>query len=204
MSASYGVALVTAATGTAVTLSEARRQCGLPEDYAYHDSHLLALINAAQSYVERHTARALISSTWDYTMERFPYGDEPLWLPKSPLASVTSVKYYDADGTQQTWTSSEYVVFTDRQPGCIRLASDAAWPSVGTRPQPVTVRFVAGYLSASAVPADLRACLLLLIEQWFTHRGATEERQQYAVPHAVDALLEAWRVGDEFHCYAGG
>lgn len=199
----YGIALATAATSTAITLTEARRQCGLPEDYAYHDAHLLSLIKAATSYVERQTARALISQTLDYTIERFPYGDEPLYLPRSPLSSVTSVKYYDTNGTQQTMASADYVVFTDREPGYIRLAADAEWPTCGTRPQPVTVRFVAGYSAASAVPEDLRALLLLLVAHWFENRqGGVTGTIHTALPHSIDALLTAWRVGDEFHQYA--
>lgn len=203
MSGGYGLSLVTAATSTAVTLAEARRQCGLPEDYAYHDALLSSLIRAATSYVERYTGRAIMSQTFDYSCQNFPYGDDPLYLPRSPLSSVTSVKYYDANETQQTWSSSNYIVFADREPGMVMLAATATWPVIGLRPMPVTVRFVAGYSSASAVPEDLRALLLLLIAHWFENRqGNIIGTSVSALPHSIDALLTAWRVGDEFHQYA--
>ncbi len=49
-------------------------------------------------------------------------------LPKGTLQKVTSIKYIDANGTQQTLAATEYTVDTVEVPGRVRLAFGKYWP----------------------------------------------------------------------------
>lgn len=200
---SYGIALVTAASpAIAVTAAEAKTHCRIDSGITDFDTWFGNAIAAAQEYVERYTHRVLLSSTWDVTFDRFPCGCE-LACPLIPLGSVTSIKYRDTDGNQQTWSSSNYVVSTDREPGIIRLAYQVIWPTIRYQPDAVVVRVVAGYASASVVPQGLKYAILMLVGHWFANRESTVVGTITAkVEQTVDALCESYRVGDEFRCYA--
>jgi uncharacterized phiE125 gp8 family phage protein len=69
------------------------------------DTDLINLyIGAATDALEADTDRAIISQTWKYTLDKFPgaYNDYTFFIPKGTTISVTSYKYIDVDGNQQT------------------------------------------------------------------------------------------------------
>jgi uncharacterized phiE125 gp8 family phage protein len=201
--ARYGLSLITAPTIEPVKLDEAKKQCELARADTYHDEHLSRLITAARQYVEERTNRALVTQTWDLFLDELPYTDS-IWLPKPPLQSVTSLKYYDASGVQQTWSSANYIVSTSREPGRIALAYGISWPSVQARPDAVVVRFVCGYGTQSSIPERLKAAMLLLVAHWFEHRAEVVSVGQVStVPTAAESLIEQAMIGDDFMQYAG-
>jgi len=184
--------LVTAPATEPVTLTEAKAHCRV--DYTDDDTLITSLIVAAREYCEEITRRAFITQTWDYKKDRFK-GDE-IDLPKGPLISVTSVKYIDNTGTEQTLATSEYDVrtYTSEQ-GEIGLAFSKFWPVVRAVDDAVTIRFVAGYGAASDVPQAIKQAMLMLIAHWYENResviaGITASN----VPQAVDMLLAPHRV----------
>ena len=203
---SYGIALVTAASPTiAVTAAEAKTHCRIDSGITDFDTWIANAIAAAQEYVERYTNRILLASTWDITWDRFPSGNDPIYVPLVPIAlttPVTHIKYYDANGTQQTWSSSNYVVSVDREPGIIRLAYSVSWPTIRSQPDAVQVRVIAGYSAAATVPQGLKYAILLLVGHWFANRESTVVGTITSkVEQTVDSLCESYRVGDEFLCY---
>lgn len=127
-----------------------------------YDAQLAILIKAAREEVEKRTGRALITQTITLYLDGFPTGD--ISLPKPPLQSVTSVKYYDGDGVQQTVDTGDYIVDTSKQPGRVGLAAGAYWPSTQLRAKAVEIIYIAGYGDASTnVPGMLQlACYWLL------------------------------------------
>lgn len=103
---------------------------------------------------------------WDDAIAR-----NVLRVPYPPLQSITSIKYYDVNNAQQTWTASEYMVDAVRKPGRITTAAGFSWPSLYDRPNAVTVRFVAGYGTGAQTPAAIRNAVLALFETQFRDRG---------------------------------
>lgn len=197
----YGLSLQTAATTEPLTLAEAKRHCNIADELDAHDTYLTALTVAAREYVEAYTGRQLINATWDLVLDRFPvYG--PIYLPKSPLSSITSITYLDADGASQTWSSANYRVITSTEPGTVNLAYQVTYPTTRNVAGCVTVRFVAGYGStAASVPKAVKQAMLLLVGHWFANREALGNVGGM-VEMAVESLLAMYRVGDEFTCYA--
>lgn len=200
----YGTSLYTAATEEPVTLVEAKKQVELSTQDTAHDSHLMRLVSAARKYVEDNTGRAIVTQTWELVLDMWPSGNGAIRFPRAPLQTITHVKYYDENGTQQTWSSANYVVSTNREPGLIRPAYTINYPAFRYQPDTISIRYVCGYGAASAVPEHLKAAILLLVGHWFDHREEVNVGNiTTEVPMAARTLIEQCRVGDEFVNYSG-
>lgn len=197
---SYGLTLHTAPTEEPLTLDEAKKQVEVPTALTDHDQLLNSLIVASRQYVERYLNRQLVTATWNLFLDRFPCGLDPILIPYAPLQSITSITYLDGTGATQTWTSSEYRVSTSREPGRVVPAYTYTYPTTRCTTDAVTVRFVAGYGDASAVPTAIKQAMLLLISHWFENRSAVGSVGN-EVAFSLNALLESYRVGDEFLSY---
>lgn len=156
--------LVTAPSATPVSLDEARAHCRAD---SADDTMLQIYLDAAVAHVdgaEGVLGRCLVTQTWDYSLDCFP---QEIVVPLPTLASVTSVKYYDVDGVEQTISSSNYIVSGQR----IVPVEHYDWPDVQPeRPHPVTVRFVSGCGAAADVPAAIKAAILLLVGDMYANR----------------------------------
>jgi uncharacterized phiE125 gp8 family phage protein len=107
-------------------------------------------------------------------------------VPLPTLQSVTSVKYYDPDGVQQTMDPAGYIASGQQ------IVPVDAWPDYDTtRPGAVTVRFTAGYGNATAVPAAIKAAILLYIGDLYANREAQGE--QLFANDAARRLLAPFR-----------
>lgn len=183
-------ALVTAPAAEPVSLTEAKAHCRI--DGTADDALLTALIKAAREHVEIITGSALVTQTLDIKYDSFgPQID----LPHPPLQSVTSIKYLDDSGVEQTLASSVYRVNADRYPASITLDYNQAWPNLYPVSSPVTVRLVAGYGAASAVPQPIKQALLLLVGHWYENREESIAAVSLQpIPTGVAALLAGYRV----------
>lgn len=157
-----------------VTLAEAKAH--LRVDSTDDDLLISSLIIASRIYCEQFTARAFITQTWEYVIDTFPADD--IMLPLPPLQSVTSVKYDDASGIEQTLATTEYEVDTVSQPGWI-VPVTTGWPkSIWEGINAVRIQFVAGYASAANspdnlaanVPQSIKAAILLHVGQLYDQR----------------------------------
>jgi uncharacterized phiE125 gp8 family phage protein len=196
------VRVVTAPAGEPVTLAEAKAWCRIDSDITVHDSTLNTLISAMRRHAELKTGRAYIQRTLELTMPGWPDCLE-IYLPQPPLVSVTSVKYYDEDGADQTLATDQYVVHDYVEPAVIVPAWEVVWPTVRGLRNAVRVRYVAGYPNGSPdlgqeVPATLR--------QWMQARIATlfDQREQIVfsivdqLPHDfADGLLDELVLADQ-------
>jgi len=133
-------------------------------------------IPAAEQWAESATGRQLITATWQLFLDRFPSDSGcPIYLPKPPLQSVTSVKYYDGGGVQQTWAASNYTVTAPAGPkagpGFILPKVNAYYPDVYGSPYEIEIEFKAGYGDTPAnVPGLLKSGMLILVAELFEHR----------------------------------
>lgn len=94
-------------------------------------------------------------------------------------------------GRRQTLTG--YYKDLDRQPARLYPAS-GGWPSVlSGRPNAVQVLAQVGYADAAAVPADIKAALLLIIEDLYKIRGTGVIGTIYAETPTVRNLLRPYK-----------
>lgn len=159
--------IITAPTEEPVTLAEAKLHCKV--DGTDDDTLLTALIVAARQQAEHRLGRALCTQTLEKVLDIFPDG---IKLPMPPAVSVTSVKYLDADGTEQTLSGASYTLDKDSAPGWLVPAYGLSWPDTRAVPNAVRVRYVAGYGAATAVPQSIKAWMLMAISTMYGQREA--------------------------------
>lgn len=182
--------LVTAPAVEPVSLAEAKLH--LRVDISDDDNLITAVIQAAREAVEGISRRALIAQTWNLILDEFPDTDE-IVIPLPPLQSVSSLIYKDQDGNESTFSSDDYIVNTDSEPGKVVLGYGKSWPSTTLYPTAaIIVQFKAGFGDASTdVPEKYRQAMLLLTGHWYENREAiaTTGAVPKEVPFGVEALL---------------
>jgi uncharacterized phiE125 gp8 family phage protein len=159
-----------------------------------------------------------MTQTWELVLDNFPCsgpipfpgcGPDHAWLcltsvrgrseiplPKGTIQSITSVKYDDANGVEQTFAPANYVLDETAPPRLV-LKTNASWPTTSGEANCIRIRFVAGYTGTppSIVPGPLKSAILLLVSQLYEHRtpevvGAAVHPIQFS----LDALISSYRL----------
>lgn len=192
----WHLSLVTPPTEEPLTLPEAKVHARVTQ--SEDDEYIADLITLAREYVELNIpgGRQLCTATYDLVLDGLPCSRQPLELPKPPLQSVTSITYYDLNNVSTVMPSSDYVVTAPTNlPGYIQPAVDVEWPETECRRDAVTIRFVAGYGGASAVPMRAKHAMRLLVGESYMKREVSDSgdgrRGSMVVPFGVDQLLNA-------------
>jgi uncharacterized phiE125 gp8 family phage protein len=186
--------LITGPAAEPLTLNEARLHLRLitdPADATAHpdDAYVSALIASAREAAEHLTGRALMQQTWELALNCFP---DVIELPKPPLVSVTSVKYIDQNGDEQSFAG--YQLDTHSEPTRLLPAFGESWPSTRLQPNAVVVRYVAGYAGANAVPQQVKSWMLLRIGMLYENRESVSSGAPVTDLPQVDRLLDGVRV----------
>jgi uncharacterized phiE125 gp8 family phage protein len=139
---------------SAVDIAEAKGHLRITDNQ--NDGQIASYIAAATEEAEQYMGRGILTQTWKVVFDWFA-NEMPLPMA-APLQSITSVKYYDTDGTQQTLSTSYYDTNTVRRPGAVVLKAGQSWPSVQSerRNGRVEIIYVCGWTSADAVPERIK------------------------------------------------
>lgn len=156
-----GYSLFTAPVTEPLTIAQAKKHLRVDTDF--EDDLVTSWIKTARQIVEADTELALITQTWELSLDAFPYGRCPIVINKGPLQAVTTVKYYDSAGALQTHASTNYLADLASRPPRIGLTDAGAWPSGLRQFQPGLIRFVAGYTAANLIPEPLVHAMRLII-----------------------------------------
>jgi len=187
---SYKVA--TANAELPVTLEAVRFQLR-NEDLHYDDDHVRRLIRAAADQVERGYGLALLTQTIEQYHHCFPGNSStPMLFRIAPLISVTSIKYWDADGVEQTWSNTEYQTGPYNLTAYVLPKPGYSWPSdLSTQPNAVKITYQAGFgASTSSVPNSINMALMLSVSDLYNNR----DNPARTMSTAADRLLEPfWR-----------
>lgn len=162
------VAVVTPPAEEPITLAEAKLQCRVTG--TAENDLIESLITAAREAFEAEANVALVARTLRLTVDGF--GASPIRLPFPPAVSISSVKYVDGAGVQQTLAGSEYALDMSRSPAALVLAYGKSWPATRAQPGAVEIEYVAGYEDAAAVPGLAKAAIKLLVGHLFANREA--------------------------------
>lgn len=178
-----------------ISLGEMRAHLGISDaSDTVRDSVISARITAAREWAEEYTRRRFITQTLVGYAHDFPwscYHKNAVDLI-APLQSVTSVKYLDGDGNQQTLSASDYQVSTVN--ACVLPAYSKTWPDVREQPESVQIEYVAGYGDAgNAVPQSIKEAIMFIVSQWEIFQPAIEGMfRPLDVPNAAKQLLNSY------------
>jgi uncharacterized phiE125 gp8 family phage protein len=144
----------TAPVLSAVTVEDAKDHLRITDNTS--DGAVAQFIAAATEEAEQYMGRGLLTQSYTLVLDWFVNEVE---LPMAaPLQSVTSVKYYDDDGTQQTLATIYYDTDTVSRPGKVVLKPGQSWPSVQSerRNGRVEIIYVVGWTSPELIPERIK------------------------------------------------
>jgi uncharacterized phiE125 gp8 family phage protein len=174
--------VVTPAASDPVSLAELKLAAHIT--HSSEDDFLTDTIAAATERYQFDTRRQLMRAEFDWFIPCFSsrnnlrgaivLQERSFEIPLPPLISVVSVLYFDTAGIQQTVSASEYGVKTSSEPGRIYNLPNEEWPDLEDDriEDAVVIRYLAGDLTASAVPQIDRKAILLLAQHWVENREA--------------------------------
>lgn len=172
-----------------VSLAEAKAHLRVLSDDL--DDDVQATLDAAADVVERDTARALrVSHTVVQTYDRWPCS--PIRLERQPAKSVSSLKYYDSDDSQQTVASSNYRLLASTDGAAlVEIDDDYAEPTLSYRSDAVELTYLAGYSALTDVPPAAIHAIKMQLSILF---GDLDERQVEAARSTYEDLIAsiAW------------
>lgn len=181
-----GLVRTTPPATTPVTLAHVQEHLHLLTLDTQTQTYLTSLIARATDSFERDTGRALIEQVWTLTLDDFP--DGTIQIPRPPLLSVASLKYYDSDGVQQTYSTDDYRVHTAGLFGILEPVD--AWPTADDRLNAVEVVFTAGYGDeATDVPDSQQQGILILIAHWYFNRETVSPVSLMPIPRTVQDII---------------
>jgi len=194
--------IATAPTSEPVSFDEMADHLRLIDDT--DEEYVTGLIAVAREYVESVTGRAtmsathrLVAPTWDdlrTTAERIP-------LFRTPLVSITSIKYYPpATASQTTWSSANYSAITATSPGQVFIPSSVSLPDVEEeRPDAIEILFIAGHSAVENVPPMMRHAIKLMAAHLYeTRQPIITGTIVAAMPFTLSSLIQNQRTGGHF------
>ena len=178
---------------TTAVISTADAKAYLKVDISDDDTLIDNLVSSATESAQEYTNRFFTNTTLiQYGTTFTDLGN----LLKSPVSSITHIKYYDSDNSQQTLASSVYSLIPAIEPSVISLKVNQSYPSLADRTDAVECKYVVGYGSASTdVPNAIIEAIYLTVGHWYQNREAVVVgRQVNTLPMGAKYLLDQYKV----------
>lgn len=160
-----GLTLFTKPDGLPVTVDNVKSQLRLTH---HDDDEMLQkiIIPAAVNWAETFMDRAILTQTWELTLDEFPPWE--IKLPKGILQSVIQIQYIDQNGNTQTLTGpttspagTDYQELTTRDyGGRVKPQANGSWPGTKSHTyDAVTIRMTVGYDQVNVPPEIMQGIL---------------------------------------------
>lgn len=207
-------ALITAPTVDVISVANVKLALGITT--SGQDNQITAALAAVVANIDPATGgwlgRALRPQTWELRLPSFYHHRRHRWqrwpsdaieLPYPPLISITSVKYDDVAGVEQTLTAvTDYRTLGSGSKGrqAVAPAYGKIWPQARADAETVRIRFQCGYAnSPDVMPAAITQAVVLGVRMLLSNtaqnlyvsldqvEGVGEKR--YIVSAAANELL---------------
>ncbi len=178
-------------TGPTHGISLTTVKAHLRVDHSDDDTLLGSYVDAVVSHLDGPKGwldRAIFSQTLELRQDVF---DTPTLLPYGPVTSITSVKYLDENGAEQTLASNQYFL---SNAGKLEPAYNVSWPNIRGDVEGVRIRYVVGY---STLPPAILAAILLMVGDLYAFRETTVTgtiASRIPMSTAVESLLAPYRA----------
>jgi len=177
--------VITAVANEPVSLVEAKAHLRIV--VTDDDTLITAQISAAREFAEHYTGRSLAPQTLELALDAFP--SDAIELIGLPVTSITSIKYIDMNGVEQTLATTFYSLNDYGLTASVELAANKEWPETQSVANAVKVRYAAGYAEA---PKTVKAAMLLLIGHLYENRQEGTAFKVEQLPMGVKALLNTF------------
>tara|TARA_R110000822_G_scaffold227789_1_gene360408 strand:- start:9023 stop:9697 length:675 start_codon:yes stop_codon:yes gene_type:complete len=204
-----GLKVQTAQTDYVNSLAEIKSW--LKVDGSDDDTVLGSIRIASDQWAQNYTGRTLTTQTYElfldtvYDLENLI--DEGIYtgidvqlpkrnivLPRSPVASISHVKYYDEDDTATTWATSNYRLDNASLPAKFTLKKGISYPTGLRQVNGFEIKYVAGYGASANVPQQIKQACLMYSAYLNEHRGDLVDGKSIDAPILAKQLLEPYRV----------
>lgn len=177
-------AIITAPNSEPITLAEAKTNLRVYN--SLENTLIEGLITAARKVVEDYSWRPIMIQTIDVLFDKNDV-TEILLINKQPIQSITSVKYVDANGIEQTLApNTDYVTDLLSQVGRVKLNTI---PPMKDTLNALKIRVVCGYANAAAVPKSYIAAMHLIIAHLYENRQQAQSQSLSTIPlNAFDLI----------------
>jgi len=178
--------LVTGPALSVIDVVEAKQHLRVTDNQ--NDGPIAQFVAAATEEAEQYMGRGLLTQTWKLQLDWFPT-EIPLPMA-APLQTVTSVKYYDENGTQQTLATTYYGTDTVSRPGKVVLKPDQSWPGVQSdrRNGRVEIVYVVGFTDPVLVPERIKQG----IRQYVAYLDLDRDGLEIQAAQARQAAERCW------------
>ena len=183
--------VTTAAVNPLFTTAQAKAhlKVDVSDDDTIIDNLVLAATQSCEIFTNQYFIDTVVtqySDTWSDIYQ----------LYKSPVDSITHIKYYDSDDSLQTLSSSNYILDGASKPARIGIAVDGELPNLSDRINAVEVKYTVGYGTASTdVPEGIRQAVLLTIGNFYQNRESViTGRTATELPLSSQYLLEQYKI----------
>lgn len=158
----------------AVTLDQAKKSLRIDGDDM--DDLVTMWLMGVIADAEILTGQCLMQQTWEVHLDAFAGA---ISLPH-PVISITSIKYLDTAGVEQTLAPNAYRIKRERYESSVAPVTGANWPETLDETHAITVTVVCGFGNdPSATPAEFRLYILAKLAEQFdpvtrTERGSVQ------------------------------
>ena len=194
----YELSITSEPASEPITLTELKAH--LRVDGVLDDTELGDKLTEARKSIEQLTNRAFFTQTRTLSFNRFDYTTSRIYLPGAPVASITSLTYYDLNGTQQTWDSGNYSLVVG-QPSWLQLDYNIDWPDHRSVRDRIVITYVCGASDVADIDARVKSACKLHVELNYD-REELRDKAADRIQNGFDSLITQLRIGDEFQCYA--
>lgn len=184
------LSLHTAPTDAPITVAEAR---GVHHVDGTADDFLIGLaIAQAVEDAEHIMKRAVMPQKWQLTLPCF---EAVLTLQRPKVTQVDSLQYIDSTGQLATLAPEAYqLAAASDYTATVTPAYGTSWPVTRQHPEAVRVVFSCGYTNAGAVPASIKAWILLRVGALIENRSAWTQGKAIEFNPNLDHLLDRFKV----------
>lgn len=175
--------------GAAITTAQAKEHLRIT--HSDDDTYIAAIVLAASEWCEEFQRRVYVQRE---VVDYFDEFDTVIRPSKSPLVSVTTLKYYDTDGNLQTLDAANYRVDINTEPGRITEAYNCTWPDIRYMTNAIVLTYEAGYAARANIPEEIKHAVKLLVGHFYENRETVSQLSLSSIPVGIRTLLSMKRV----------
>lgn len=153
-----------------LTVADAKYHCKVDDTSTNETDYFSRLIWRARRMCENYTGLSFLTQTREINLDYFPCG--VIEIPYGPVQSITSFKYIDTAGVEQTLAlNTDFRL--DNKSSLARLEAINGWPTPKDQVNAVTIIYVAGYTNVGedVLPEEAVDMVSRLVARLYEKRG---------------------------------